>query len=78
MSAASKSIIPFLCWTINILVSRGGDGNLLHELHVFKAETRKAQNNTFVLPFFLICTAFIGLVSCLPRPYRLRVAYQGW
>ena len=71
MSAGSKSIIQFLCWTLKILVSRGGDGNLLHELHIFKAETREVQNNTFLLPIFLISTALIGLVSCLPRPYAL-------
>jgi hypothetical protein len=71
MSAASKSIIQFLCWTLNVLVSRGGDGNLLHELHISKADTREAQNNTFLLPFFLISTALIGLVSYLPRPYAL-------
>jgi hypothetical protein len=71
MSVASKSIIQFLCWTLNILVSRGGDGNLLHELRIFKAETREAQNNTFLLPVFLISIALIGLVSCLPRPYAL-------
>jgi hypothetical protein len=70
MSATSKSIIQFLCWTLNILLSRGGDGNLLHELHIFKAETREAQNNTFLLPFVLISTALIGLVS-LPRPCAL-------
>jgi hypothetical protein len=71
MSAASKSIIQFLYWTLNILVSRGGDGNLLHELHIFKAETREAQNTTFLLPFFLISTALIGLVSYQAHPYAL-------
>jgi hypothetical protein len=71
MTAVNKSIVQFLCWTLNILVSPGGDGNLLHELHIFKAELREAQNNNFLLPFVLICTALIGLVSCLSRPYAL-------
>jgi hypothetical protein len=72
MPAASNPIIQFLCWIFNVLVSRGGDGNLFYELHIFKAETREAQNNAFLLPFFLISTTLIGLVSCLPRPYALR------
>jgi hypothetical protein len=63
MSTTSQFIIQFLSWTLNTLVSRGGDGNLLHELHIFKAETREAQNNAFLLAFFLISTASIGLVS---------------
>jgi hypothetical protein len=63
MSTASQFVIQFLSWTLNTLVSRGGDGNLLHELHVFKDETRETQNNAFLLAFFFISTALIGLVS---------------
>jgi hypothetical protein len=66
MSAATQSIIRFLGWSLNVLVSYGGDGNLLHELSFFKAETREIQNNAFLLPFLLISTALIGLVSYFP------------
>jgi hypothetical protein len=71
MTAVNKSIVHFLGWTLNNLVSPGGDGNLLHELHFFKAELRDSQNNTLLLPFVLICTILIGLVSCLPCPALL-------
>ncbi|KAF2113503.1 hypothetical protein BDV96DRAFT_688497 [Lophiotrema nucula] len=62
MFKASQSILQFLCWSLNILVSRGGDGNLLHELDIFKSEAREARNSTLLLSFILASVAFIGLL----------------
>ena len=84
MSAASKPLIQLLCRALNILVSRGGDGNLLDELDtdkldiddfdidehdIFESETREVKNKTFLLSFFLISNLLIRLVSCLSCLY---------
>lgn len=63
--AVRDSIVHFLRWTLNILISRGGDGNLLHELRIFNSETREAHNKVFLLPFVFISIVMICLVSLL-------------
>lgn len=69
MSAtSSKSIIQFLRWIHNILISRRRDGNLLEELSTLKTETQEAQKTTFLISFILISTTLIALVSYLSHP----------
>lgn len=59
----SELAVQFFRRAVNILISRGGDGNLLHELSTIKAETREGSNAAFLIPFVLVSVVFTSIVS---------------